>query len=286
MIRIGGGFGGRNLANAKVPNDLAAVLDDAWMAARGIEGFLTENEARFLGMAAAVPPPVRKGEADGAIVEIGSFKGKSTVMLAKVAGHYGLGPVTAIDPHNLNNPQFAHLRTAPDTTTYKDFLANIERAGVAEGVRPFRTYSTEIAKGWTEPIRLLWIDGDHSHEGAKADFDGFMPYMIPGGVVAIHDALHVFAGPIRVFVEEILRSERFGAAGFVGSIAWAQYRPEDGAWFGAERAKLDRVAAPLIPLVEDDMNLRGLKRLRFRLARARVPRGAMGLARWRGLVNG
>jgi len=34
------------------------------------------------------------------ILEIGSFKGKSTVGLASVAMRYGLGPVITVDPHS------------------------------------------------------------------------------------------------------------------------------------------------------------------------------------------
>ena len=61
---------------------------------RGAPGFLTEREARFLALVAACAP------AQGVILEIGSFKGKSTVGLASVAMRYGLGPVITVDPHS------------------------------------------------------------------------------------------------------------------------------------------------------------------------------------------
>jgi hypothetical protein len=59
-----------------------------------VSGHLVAKEIRFLGSLAACVP------ANGAIVEIASFKGRSTVMPAKVASHYGGDPVVAIDPHN------------------------------------------------------------------------------------------------------------------------------------------------------------------------------------------
>ena len=77
-----------------VPKDLKVVIEEAWEATKGVAGYLLENEAKFLGVLAAITP------AQGAIVEIGSYRGRSTVMLAKVAAHYGLGPIVAIDPHN------------------------------------------------------------------------------------------------------------------------------------------------------------------------------------------
>jgi len=109
---------------------------------------------------------------------------------------------------------------------------------------------------------------------------------VPGGVVAFHDALHEFAGPIRVFVEDVLRSDAFGAAGFVQSIAWAQFRPQDGARFHDARAALDRAAAPLIPLLKDERELRGLRKLRFKMKRSRVPRAAVSPRAWAAMVNG
>ena len=268
------------MGRVEVPGDLDAVLDAAWKAAEGIPGFLGESEARLLGTIAACVP---RG---GAIVEIGSFKGKSTVMLGKVAAHYGLGPLVAIDPHNFNNAELEAHRTSPDASSFHEFLENLGAAGVTGLVEVHRAYSTDVALGWNRPIGFLWIDGDHSYRGAKADFDGFARHLVPGGVVAFHDALHEFAGPIRVFVEEVLRSGRFGAAGFVQSIAWAQFRPEDGTRFRAVRAAVERVAAPLVPLLKDERELRGLQKLRFKLRRARVPRGAVNSSAWAASVNG
>src|SRR5947209_15915738 len=78
-----------HLGRVEVPADLESVLDEAWKLADAIPGFLGEGEARLLGTIAAC------AARDGAIVESGSFKGKSTVMLGKVAAHYGLEPVVA-----------------------------------------------------------------------------------------------------------------------------------------------------------------------------------------------
>jgi hypothetical protein len=216
-------------------------------------------------MAAAMAPPT------GVIVEIGSFKGKSTVMLASVAAEYKAGSIVAIDPHTFNNPELAEHRAATGSS-WHEFNQNIERAGVAPLVEAHRAFSTDMASNWTRPIRLLWIDGNHTFEGARADFDGFMPSVVPGGIVAFHDALHPFTGPIQVFIEDVLRSDRFGAAGFVGSIAWAQYRPETGEEYADLREDVERAAQRLLPYLEDDGELDGLRKLMYKLQRSRVPR--------------
>src|SRR5881394_913757 len=98
-----------------LPPDLDEVLEDAWQKTRRVPGYLGENEARFLGVLAACTP------ADGAIVEIGSFKGKSTVVLASVAAHYGLGPVVAIDPHTA--PSSTDPDLPPGVSSFDEFVA-------------------------------------------------------------------------------------------------------------------------------------------------------------------
>ncbi len=265
------------MATVKIPADLEAVLDDAWEATKKVPGHLTEKEARFLGLLAACVP------AKGTIVEIGSFKGRSTVMLAKVAAHYGCGPVVAIDPHN--SPILFDHQANPEASSYEDFQRNIDAAGVSAHVESHAAYSKDMAQSWKRPIRVLWIDGDHSYEGAKSDLDGFLPHLVPEGVVAYHDALNNFPGPIRVFVEDVLGSDRFGPAGFVQSIAWAQFRPEDGAAFRETRSLLARRASRLIPFVQGGHELLGMEKRRYKFNRFLVPHSAIDAREWASIVD-
>jgi cephalosporin hydroxylase len=40
-----------------------------------------------------------------------------------------------------------------------------------------------------EPVDLLFVDGDHTYEGVKRDFELYSPLVRSGGVVAFHDIL-------------------------------------------------------------------------------------------------
>ena len=262
-----------------IPPNLENVLDEAWEAADRVPGFLVKSEARFLGTVAACAP------GKGSIVEIGSFKGRSTVMLAKVAKYYGLGPIVSIDPHGFNSAELQKHRISPDASSFQEFCKNLEAAGVSDFVDIRRALSSDVSPGWTAPIRFLWIDGDHSYEGARQDFEGFSRHLVPQGIVGFHDALHAFAGPIRVFVEEVLRCNEFGPAGFVHSIAWSQFRPYDGRSFAEQRARLEQRAERLIPLLASNSELHGLRKLKFKLLRSRVPRTAIAPGEWASVLD-
>ncbi|HVE79599.1 MAG TPA: class I SAM-dependent methyltransferase [Gemmatimonadaceae bacterium] len=259
---------------AVLPADFDAVADEAWARMHGVPGFLKESEARFLALAAAATP------ADGTILEIGSFKGKSTVGLATVARRYGLGPVVAVDPHTA--PSVTDPDLGGQTTSFDDFVRALREFDVAEEVEVHRTFSGELAKSWSRPLRLLWIDGDHTYTGAKSDFDLYRPFLQEGAVVAFHDALNHYDGPLRVFVDDVLRSDAFGPAGFVGSIAWAQYRPRDGGseHFRRARRRLARRAARLVPLFGRPRPLRWWDLQRVRLWRALLPHGTVEPRAW------
>jgi hypothetical protein len=261
------------------PADLDAALDEAWAAAKDVPGFLLEQEARFLGMMAVCAPR------NSVVVEIGSFKGKSTVLLGKLAQRYGFGPIVAIDPHTFHNVELADHRSTPGATSYDAFLKHLEIAKVANSIEVHRAFSSEVAALWNRPIGLLWIDGDHSYAGAKSDFDGFFPHVLPNGFVSLHDALHEFSGPIRVFIEDMLDSDRFGASGFVHSIAWSQFRPAEGVKFRTQRATLERSARRLLPFVADEQIPRGASKLLYKLIRSRVPRSLPGQQQWAAMLN-
>ena len=239
---------------------------------RATPGMLTEREARFLALVAACAP------AQGVILEIGSFKGKSTVGLASVAMRYGLGPVITVDPHS--GPSVTDPDVGPRGSSWDDFRASLRAAGVETAVDAHRAYSRDLARGWTRPIRFLWIDGDHTYRGAKEDIDLFRGHLVPGAIVALHDVLHSFEGPVRVFTEELLGSDVFGAAGLCGSIGWAQYRPSDGARWRVHRRDLRRRVARLIPFVKDGREPTGFAKLRYKLWRGLVPHAAPDPAAW------
>ncbi len=138
----------------------------------------------------------------GVIVEIGSWKGKSTVALALGAGKIHNEKIYAIDPHAVM-PEEGYF-----TDTKSEFLKNIRAAGVDDRVVPMIMTSEAAAQGWQNPIRLLWIDGDHRYASAKLDFLLWEPHLAEGGILAMHDTIRK-PGPKRVLWEHVFLSDRF-----------------------------------------------------------------------------
>lgn len=147
----------------------------------------------------------------GVIVEIGSWKGKSTIALARGAAAVHNEKIYAIDPHAVQ-PEEGYLED-----TKAEFLANIKNAGVEDRVVPMIMTSEEASRGWNQPIRLLWIDGDHRYEPAKLDFTLWEPHLVEGGILAMHDTIRK-QGPKRVLWEYVFRSGRFQEIAIVDNI--------------------------------------------------------------------
>lgn len=170
-----------------------------------IPGMLTDGEVDFL---------YRLGQVNhcaGVIVEIGSFKGKSTIALARGAAATHKAQVYAIDPHRIQ-PEEGYLED-----TEAAFLANLKKGGVENQVVPMMMTSDAAVKGWDKPVRLLWIDGDHRYEPSKLDFTLWEPYVVEGGIVAMHDTIRK-QGPKRVLWEYVFGSGRFQEIAIVDNI--------------------------------------------------------------------
>ena len=103
-----------------------AACDDALAAARDVKGWLTEARPACCGTGA------RRAAPAGTVVEIGSYHGRSTIVLGRAAAE-GV-EVVAIDPHagNDRGPQQIRGRRREATPTTPTFLANLERGGVAD----------------------------------------------------------------------------------------------------------------------------------------------------------
>jgi predicted O-methyltransferase YrrM len=138
----------------------------------------------------------------GVIVEIGSWRGKSTTCLGLGSKAGSLVPIFAIDPHSEH--------------TFGDFKRNIDAAGISDLVTPMPGRSQDLAEGFDQPIELLFIDGAHQYDLVLEDFERWVPKVVDGGVVAMHDTTW-YEGPKRVAEELIFKSTQFKDARFVFS---------------------------------------------------------------------
>ncbi len=254
---------------------LNSHLNEMVALSRQLSGHLTDREVRFLALAGAVLPPSL-----GDVLEIGSFKGKSTTVLAKSVTLNGGDRVIAVDP--LNFPSETDPSMDDPENLPRVFWNTLESNGVQDLVEFHQLPSQEVAVAWDRPLRLLWIDGDHTYAGAMADFDNFARHLQPGSIVAFHDVLNSFEGPIRTFCERVLLSPSFGPCGLCGSIGWAQYLGDvpydDG--YSARKFGLYRKLGRLIPFVSLGRTPRSTHPLLYKALRARVPHGDVDPRAW------
>lgn len=156
-------------------------------------GFMPEHEGLALYSAGMQAAPT------GPLLEIGSYCGKSAIYLGAAAKEQG-SVVYSIDHHGGSeeqqpgeaffDPRLVDAEGRVDTLPA--FRATIERAGLRDVVIPIVATSGVVASYWATPLALVFIDGGHSEETAQRDYEGWAPYVLPGGLLAIHD---VFEDP-------------------------------------------------------------------------------------------
>ena len=129
-----------------------------------IEGWLSSAEAEFLYNAA------KNCRGEGVIVEIGAWKGKSTVCLAHGSKDGKNITVFSIDPHTGSSEH--KYRGIEVLQTFREFISNLKYAKANDIVTPIVKTSKAAYLEWDgKPIELLWIDGAHEYEHVKLDFD-------------------------------------------------------------------------------------------------------------------
>ncbi len=170
---------------------------------RSIPGWLKISDARLLYAMA------HHGPGRGAIVEIGSAWGKSTIALARGSKRARREPVHAIDPHTGDPWYLAETSTDGESfSSLAGFRDNIRRFQVEDWVIPIVATSMEAAEtADIGPIRLLYIDGLHTYEGISADIETWVPRVIPGGLIVFDDYSNRNPGVgVRAAVDELLSS--------------------------------------------------------------------------------
>jgi predicted O-methyltransferase YrrM len=160
----------------------APSFDDVFASVADIEGWMTRDQAaRLWSRASELPAGTR-------IVEIGSFRGRSLIVLANAKG-VGV-ELIAIDPHGGNDrgPQEFEGFVAEAEQDNRVFEANLERAGVRDRVTHLRRYSHEALDDVDGPVDLLYIDGAHRFRPALADLRDWSAKVPEGGVMLVHDS--------------------------------------------------------------------------------------------------
>ncbi|HET6657043.1 MAG TPA: class I SAM-dependent methyltransferase [Gaiellaceae bacterium] len=141
--------------------------------------------------------------------EIGRFRGGTTYLLALAGAH-----VVSVDLDLARQERFS-----------VELASALKRAGLREQVE------IVIADSGSYPVApesfdLVFVDGDHSYEGARADFDHWWPALRPGGHLLFHDAvfaphdsrLAVAEGVVRL-ARELETDERVERRPAPGSLA-------------------------------------------------------------------
>ena len=181
--------------------------------ARRARGFMPDDEGLLLHRRALERLP------HGPVLEVGTYCGRSAIYLGAAAREVG-GTVFTVDHHRgseenqagwehhdptLVDPQIGLMDTLPV------YRRTIHDAGLEDVVVAVVGDSTTVSRHWRTPLSLLFIDGGHGEEPAHADYDGWARWVMPGGLLLIHDVFPDPADGGRPPYEVFLRALAGGA---------------------------------------------------------------------------
>ena len=174
---------------------------------RSVEGQISVDEQYLLYEYA------KKVNEDDCIVEIGSYRGKSSLCLGLGSLHGKKPKVYTIDPHatfvGINGGVFG-------SKDMKEFYKNVINYHLGETIYQISLPSFDVGKTWRQRIGLLWIDGDHSYEGVKQDFVSFSEHVVGGGYILFHDA---YMKSVQRLINEVKENKIFTHVGTQDSIS-------------------------------------------------------------------
>jgi predicted O-methyltransferase YrrM len=222
--RLGRTSAGKNLIHASVLRDPASMRFanvERWPGElRGFEdlAFLFSSNQLNHGVAslqideAALLYRLGRDATTGPVVEIGRFKGGSTLIFAS-AMRDGV-ELWSYDAHVALRPDM------PGEQLDAELRAALERYSLAHKVHML-VADSRTADPPHRPLEVLFIDGDHSYEGAKADYERWSAFVRPGGHLLLHDAVdsggygNVYPGVAQVVAEIAGDWERQPGAGSI-----------------------------------------------------------------------
>ncbi|MDH6245364.1 putative O-methyltransferase YrrM [Mycobacterium sp. OTB74] len=220
-----------SIAETALPPEAARLFE----LAEKVTGFMPADEGRALYDAAV------RYLGDGAGVEIGTYCGKSTLMLGAAARQTG-GVIYTVDHHHGSEEhqvgwEYHDSSMVDPVTGLFDTLPRLrhtlDAAGLDENVIAVVGKSVVVARSWRTPLRFLFIDGGHTEEAAQRDFDGWARWVEVGGALVIHD---VFPNPedggqapFHIY-QKALATGDFTEVGAYGSMRILERTAQTGKW--------------------------------------------------------
>jgi MMP 1-O-methyltransferase len=128
------------------------------------------------------------------IVEIGSFLGSGSILLAGGRKLRRSGKVHCIDPFDASGDSVSvpeYTRILADHTSapqIKAFRENLRRAGLANWVNVHQGQADQVAMSWGVPVDMIFMDGDQSPEGVTAAYESWAPWLKSDGILALHNS--------------------------------------------------------------------------------------------------
>lgn len=224
----------------------------------GVEGWFSPDQvARVAARAGEVPE-------DGCVVEIGSFRGRSMIAIARSAPK-GTA-IYAIDPHAGNDRGPQEIEGYEDEAAEDSdvFLGNLERAGVRDRVTYVRKFSHDAHDDVAGEIDVLHIDGAHRFWPARSDIVSWGTRVKPGGSMVIHDSFSSVGVTLAIF-SSLLFSGKWRYVGRSRSLAEYRAEPVSGmvqvANVGRQLAQLPWFARNLLIKVLTVAKLKSLTRV-------------------------
>jgi hypothetical protein len=192
-------------------------FDEVFVSIEQVQGWMTKDQAQRLWSAAAAL------DATGRIVEIGSYHGRSAIILASAAVR-GV-QVFAIDPHGGNDrgPQQIEGEFEDGQRDHETFLRNLVEAGVSARVQHVRKPSQTATDDVPGLLEVVYIDGAHRFQPARADIIRWGAKVAPGGTLLIHDSFSSIGVTFALLVSLVFGAE-FRYVGRSGSMV--EYRRE------------------------------------------------------------
>lgn len=211
-------------------------FDEVLSSVADVEGWMSPDQARRLYDAARTARPGQR------IVEIGSFRGRSMIVLASAA-EPGV-ELVAIDPHagNDRGPQEFEGFEAEAADDHAVFNRNLAEAGVADRVRHVRAFSDAALVDVPGAVQVLYVDGAHRFAPARADIRDWGARVEPGGTMLIHDSFSS-VGVTLAILRELVWSDRWRYVGRARSMT--EYRRDLPSGFGARVGNAARQLAQL-----------------------------------------